>query len=266
LRWSEDAKNAFLHARVKQELYIQQPEGFEDPEHPDYVWRLIKSLYGLKQAPYEWNQLLDSHLRANGFKPLEINPCIYIKWQNHKPMIIAVYVDNTIFIADDSNIESFKKVLSKKFAMKDLGKAHYVLGIEIIQDPKTQKIFLHQRHKIEDILKRFKLEDIKPAKTPMEVKLELPVVKQTPSECSSLPYQALVGAFNYLAHATRPDIAYAVNYLSRFNNSYDKRHWNAAKHVLRYLQGTKDCQVPILGWASHPCPKLQALKQIICNN
>jgi len=124
--------------------------------------------------------------------------------------------------------------------MKDLGKAHYILGIEIIQDPKTQKMFLRQHHKIEDILKQFKLEDIKLAKTPMEAKLELPVVKQTPSECSSLPYQALVGALNYLAHATHPDIAYAVNYLSHFNNSYDKRHWKAAKLVLCYLGTTKD--------------------------
>jgi len=111
---------------------------------------------GLKQAPYEWNQLLNQHLHAYGFQSLKIDPCIY--GERQKPMIIAVYVDNTIYIDDGGNIESLKKVLSKKFATKDLGKAHYILVIDIMHDLRTQRLYLHQHHKINDILEGFKLE------------------------------------------------------------------------------------------------------------
>lgn len=252
-----DAKNAFLHATLKHDIYVKQPEGFVDPDHPEMVYKLVKSLYGLKQAPYEWNQLLDKHLRLNGFKALAADPCVYVKFENGKPMIIALYVDDTIFITEPSLMAKLKKVLSSKFKMKDLGEARYILGIEVQRDAKTGRMYLRQRHKIEEILKRFNLEDIKPTKTPMEAKFQLPVLEKTPSDCTRLPFRALVGSLSYLAHATRPDIVYAVNYLSRFNKSYGRPHWEAAKRVLRYLQGTKDyaiCYERSSGKGRHQIP------------
>jgi hypothetical protein len=63
-----DVRTAFLNADLKEDIYLKQPAGFEDPEHPDWVWKLEKAIYGLKQAGYKWNQTLDEHLRKEGFK------------------------------------------------------------------------------------------------------------------------------------------------------------------------------------------------------
>jgi len=65
-----DFDTAFLNAELEEEIYITQPEGFIDPEHPDHVCRLCKSLYGLKQAPREWYKLIDNHLNMCPLCPL----------------------------------------------------------------------------------------------------------------------------------------------------------------------------------------------------
>ncbi len=74
-----DVTTAFLHADIDDEIYIQQPEGFVNVEHPDFVCWLNKSLYGLKQAPLLWNCTIDCHLRLNGFIPTNGDLCIYVR-------------------------------------------------------------------------------------------------------------------------------------------------------------------------------------------
>ncbi|CAB0004503.1 unnamed protein product, partial [Nesidiocoris tenuis] len=98
------------------------------------------------------------------------------------------------------------------------------------------------------------MENCKPIGSPMD-----PKTKLTPSEEKSqenLPYQNLIGCLMYLSVATRPDISFAVSYLSQFNSCYNSQHWNAAKRVLRYLKGTMDFSLtyqkngqPIIGYA-----------------
>jgi hypothetical protein len=76
------------------------------------------------------------------------------------------------------------------------------------------------------------------ARTPLEVNLKLQ--KNYSKELPDVPYQRLIGSLMYVAVCTRPDVAYAVNYLSQFNTCYSIAHWNCAKRVLRYLKGTCD--------------------------
>lgn len=94
---------------------------------------------------------------------------------------------------------------------------------------------------IDDILKRFGINDCNPVSTPVDVSVKLTKEdKDSSEEESNFPCRELVGALTYLAVTTRPDISYAVSNLGQFNNCYGKEHWTAAKRVLRYLKGFRD--------------------------
>jgi hypothetical protein len=127
-----DVEAAFLHAPLTEEVYVAQPEGYIDKEHPNYICQLHKSLYSLKQAPYEWNQAIDKHLCASSFKPLDGDTCIYTCWTQGKIAIIGIYVDNCTIIAHHQLLAGTKAILTLKFKMKDLGEVHSILGMEII--------------------------------------------------------------------------------------------------------------------------------------
>jgi hypothetical protein len=63
-----DVKSAFLNGPIKEEVYVEQPPGFEDSEYPNHVYKLSKALYRLKQAPRAWYECLRDFLITNGFK------------------------------------------------------------------------------------------------------------------------------------------------------------------------------------------------------
>ncbi len=130
-----DVDTTFLNTELTEEVYIEQPEGFIDPDKPHHVCRLLKSLYGLKQALHKWNHTLDAHLCDNNFKPTVTNLCIYVhQWEDHQLVVIAIYINDCTIIAPKHLLDETKNVLRQHFKMKDLGEAESVLGIEIHQD------------------------------------------------------------------------------------------------------------------------------------
>lgn len=102
------------------------------------------------------------------------------------------------------------------------------------------EIKLDQEEYVDHLLKRFNMAHCKTAKTPMETNLKL---EKSQTVRSEYPFQQLIGGLMYLAILavlTRPDIAYSVNFLSQFNNSYNETHWKHAKRILKYLKCTKN--------------------------
>ncbi|KAK1612536.1 hypothetical protein QYE76_036209 [Lolium multiflorum] len=127
-----DVQNAFLHGLLEEEVYMRQPPGFIDPDHPTHIFRLTKALYGLKQAPRAWHARLGSALRAHGFVPSTADSSLFLLQTPKVTMYFLVYVDNIILIsssvlASDALIAS----LGKDFVVKDLGTLHYFLGLEV---------------------------------------------------------------------------------------------------------------------------------------
>ena len=113
-----DVVTAFLIPDLEEEIYMEQPEGFEMKE--GMVCKLQKRLYGLKQSARIWNTHLCRYLKSVNFQQSSCDPCIYIN--NSTGVIIAVWVDNLIILGKDLNsIDKVKEGLRAEFEMKDLG-------------------------------------------------------------------------------------------------------------------------------------------------
>eukprot|EP00253_Pinus_taeda_P004327 PITA_04327 len=128
-----DVKTAFLHGSLKEEVYVEQLEGFKVLDHQRHVCRLKKALYGLKQVPRAWYERIDSYLMKLGFTRSEVDPNLYFKVENDRPLILVLYVDDLFLTSADPLIHQYKRELAFEFEMKDLGLMHYFLGLEVWQ-------------------------------------------------------------------------------------------------------------------------------------
>ncbi|GJZ82206.1 retrotransposon protein, putative, ty1-copia subclass [Tanacetum coccineum] len=142
-------------------------------------------------------------------------------------------------------LQDVKSYLGRSFAMKDLGDAAYILGIKIYHDRSKRLIGLNQSAYIEKILKRFYMENSKRGTIPMQEKLKLSKSQgaSTPAEkqrMQNIPYASAIGSIMYDVRCTRPDVAFAQNMTSRFQQNPGEEHWTAVKNILKYLRNTKD--------------------------
>ena len=126
-----DVKTAFLHGTIKEEVYVEQPLVFEVRDRDTRVCRLKKALYGLKQAPRAWYDRINSYLMSLGFTRSDVDPNLYFKVDNDKPLILVLYVDDLFPTGADPLIHQCKRELAFEFEMKDLGLMHYFLGLEV---------------------------------------------------------------------------------------------------------------------------------------
>ena len=198
--------------------------------------RLLKALYGLKQAPRLWFQDIRQTLLSLDFHECNEDPNLYIK----DGVIILLYVDD-LLIAHSSpqahGAEGVKSALKARYKMTDLGRARRFLGMEINQT--NDGIFLSQESYIDGMVRRFRMENATPIHSPMDphVALDNEICEDNPVDKTF--YLSIVGSLMFAALGTRPDIAFSVMCLSRYNILPLKMHLTAAKRVLRYLGTTK---------------------------
>nr|GEW12118.1 retrovirus-related Pol polyprotein from transposon TNT 1-94 [Tanacetum cinerariifolium] len=148
-----DVKTVFLYGPLKEEVYINQPDGFVDPYHPDKVYRLKKALYGLKQAPRAWYDELSKFLLSKGFSKGSIDPALFITKHKGDIFLVQIYVDDIIFGSTNPNLSKrFEKLMHSKFEMSMMGEQKFFLGIQIHQSP--HGIFINQAKYAQEILKK----------------------------------------------------------------------------------------------------------------
>lgn len=153
-----------------------------------------------------------------------------------------VYVDDLLIVcADLRMIQIIKNLLHKEFEMTDIGKINTYLGVHIEQDEKKGTITLSQTRYLQNVLKKFEMNDCKSAATPMEKGLNL--AKGDPKNLPNVPYRELIGCLTYATITTRPDICAATNYFSRFQSCYTMEHFTHAKRILRYIKGTLEIKM-----------------------
>ena len=166
-----DVKNAFLHGELQEEVFIEQPPGFEDKSHPDYVCRLHKALYGLKQAPRAWFNKFTNFLLEFGFKCSPADPSLFTYHCKGQSMVLLLYVDDVLLTGTSSElITRLVDDLSNTFAMKDLGEIHYFLGIQAQYH--DQGLFLNQTTYAEEILFKAGMAAANPMPTPLPSRLD----------------------------------------------------------------------------------------------
>jgi hypothetical protein len=231
-----DVVTAFLYGKMEELVFIRIPEGMVLDGDFNCL-ELLKSIYGLKQASRVWNTTFDEFVRSIGFEVSKFDPCLYIKCAGDECILLLVYVDDVIVTGSSVEaITNVKTQLKDRFEMTDSGTCKFVLGIELI-DNADGSVTLCQRRYIDDILKRFGMEDCKPVATPVDISAKIDFDDESP--LADVPFREAVGALMHLMCATRPDISFAVGMVSRFMESPKDVHWTAVKRILRYLQGTK---------------------------
>lgn len=140
-----DVKTAFLNGPLKEEVYVEQLEGFEVQDQKTHVCRL-------KKAPMAWYEMIDNYLMKMEFTRSEADSNLYFKIEKDMPLILVFYVDDLFQIGADPLIYQCKRELASELEMKDLGLMHYFLGPEVWQKP--GEIFLSQGKYIVKLLKR----------------------------------------------------------------------------------------------------------------
>lgn len=245
-----DVATAYLQGELKEEVFVQQPVGFDDGSVR--VCLLQKYVYGLKPAVKAWNQKLRATLINAEFKCSKVDTCIYYKVDAENILIVALYVDDLIILSNNSHAKQhIKDTLKATFNMTDLGPAKFVLGIHIEQDREHGQISINQCRYISEILHKFNMEDCNPVSTPAESgnKLSKKMGPQSGAERANMkdiPYTKAVERLSLAAQISRPDIQFAVNLIGRFSNSPGRSHWNAVKRIFRYLNGTIDARITYL--------------------
>ncbi|GKB70328.1 retrotransposon protein, putative, ty1-copia subclass [Tanacetum coccineum] len=172
--WQMDVKTAFLNGFLEEEIYMEQPEGFIDPNHPSKVCKLQRSIYGLKQASRSWNKRFDEEIKKFGFHQNLDEPCVYQKASGSNVIFLILYVDDIILMGN--HIPSLQEV--------------------------------------KDYLEMKRMQNV--------------------------PYASTVGSIMYVVRCTRPDVAFAQNITSRFQQNSGEAHWTTIKNILKYLRNTKD--------------------------
>ncbi len=244
--WQMDVKTAFLNGSLDERIYMTQPEGFVDNGQEGKVCQLLRSIYGLKQASRSWNIRFDETVKNYGFTQFDDEPCVYKLIHEGSVVFLILYVDDILLIGNDvGKLSEIKIWLAKQFDMKDLGEAAYVLGIQIFRDRKNRQLSLSQASYIDKMMIRYSMQDSKKGQLPFRHGVHLskehsPKTPQEEENMRQIPYASAVGSLMYAMLCTRPDICYAVGVVSRFQSNPGPEHWNAVKHILKYLRRTRN--------------------------
>nr|GFB50796.1 uncharacterized mitochondrial protein AtMg00810-like [Tanacetum cinerariifolium] len=202
-----DIKTVFLNGKLKEEVYISQPEGFVNQDNPSHVCKLKKDLYGLKQAPRAWYNILSSFLISQHFSKGAVDPSLFTRKAGYDLLLVQIYVDDIIFASTNTAMcNEFANQMTTKFKMSMMGQMLFSLGLQISQNtPMLEKSKLD-----EDLLGK-----------PVDATL----------------YRGMIGSLMYLT-SSRPDLIYAVYLCAPYQAKPTEKHLNAVKNIFRYLKET----------------------------
>ena len=219
-------------------MYMRPPPGCDfGPQ--GYVCALSRAIYGLCQAGHHWHNAIRSKLVAAGFVPSDADPCLYVLvLAAGGRIMLLLYVDDAILSAPSATqLTHWRTRIMAMYKARDLGEPSDFLNICLERNHAAGTLRMHQRPYIERLALKY---------TPAPARLlsvPLPIGVQSAdgellTTTQLTEYSSLVGALNYLACCTRPDISQPVSVLSRFLKRPRLQHYRGALHVLHYVVGT----------------------------
>jgi hypothetical protein len=250
-----DFDTAFLNALLKEQIYVQIPEGYElgDYQKNENIkcLQLLKALYGLKQAPREWNKEIDTFLRSLGYEASVLDECLYQKIINGKRMYLTLFVDDTLAIYP-KELESVwledKAKIASKYKIKDIGDCEWIFNMKLERNREKRIITLSQESYISRVVEQYGYtNNVRSISTPFQYADISSFDVDTPeSELEILDpveqklYQSKVGEILYAANITRIDLQFIIGVLARYVSCPLRRHMQAIDRVIRYAACTRD--------------------------
>nr|GEW56838.1 retrovirus-related Pol polyprotein from transposon TNT 1-94 [Tanacetum cinerariifolium] len=230
-----DVKTTFLNGPLKEEVYVAQPDGFIDPDHPEKVYRLRKALYGLKQAPRAWYDKLSTFLTTKGFTKGTIDPTVFTIRYGVDIMLVQIYVDEIIFGSTNPKYSKrFEKLMHSRFEMSLIGEMKLFLRLQINQYPCG--ILINQAKYTLEILHKHGMDKGQSIGTPIAMKPKLNA-DLSGNPVDQTDYRSKSGSLMYLT-SSRPDIVQAVCFCARYQSRPTEKHLKEVKRIFRYLRGT----------------------------
>jgi hypothetical protein len=243
-----DIVAAFLNGDLEETIYMDPPQGSNLPSSK--VLRLRKSLYGLKQSPHCFNKAFDKWLKEQEFIVAKADPCLYTRLSaNGDFIMLSIHVDDQLIACNNrSALDKFKHLLNAQFECADSGPVGYFLGFNVHRNRAEQKLYISQEHYMESLLDRFDLSNCNPSKIPLPSGFRpIPATDSEFAEAKHRPYPQIVGSILYASTISRPDLSQPASVLSRFIGKWNETHYQAAKHLLRYVRGTTDLSLVFNG-------------------
>ncbi|GJW37023.1 retrovirus-related pol polyprotein from transposon TNT 1-94 [Tanacetum coccineum] len=235
LIYQMDVKMPFLNGPFKEEVYVAQPDGFVDPDHPEKFYHLRKTLYGLKQALRAWYDELSKFLISKGFTKGIIDPTLFMIKYGEDILLVQIYVDDITFGSTNPKFSKrFEKLMHDRFEMSLKGEMKFFLGLQIHQSPRG--ILINQAKYTLEILKKHGKKKGQSIGTPMATKPKLDV-DMSGEPIDQTDYHSKIGSLMYLT-SSRPDIVQAVCYCARYQARPTEKHLKEVKRIFRYLRGT----------------------------
>nr|GEU30780.1 putative ribonuclease H-like domain-containing protein [Tanacetum cinerariifolium] len=233
--WIEAMQEELLQFKMQKVwVLVDLPKGFEDPDYPDKVYKVVKALYGLHQAPRAWYETLANYLLENGFQKEKIDHTLFIKKQKGDILLVQVYVDDIIFRSTNKDLcKAFEKLMKDKFQMSSMKELTFFLGLQVKQ--KQDRIFISQDKYVAEIFRKFSLTDGKSTSTPIDT--EKPLLKDPDGEDVDVhTYRSIIISLMYLT-SSRPDIMFVVYACACFQVTPKVSHLYVVKRSFRYLKG-----------------------------
>ncbi|KAK6145186.1 hypothetical protein DH2020_022006 [Rehmannia glutinosa] len=200
-----DVKSAFLNGLLEEEVYVEQPPGFEQKTLGDKVYKLKKALYGLKQAPRAWYDTLSQFLTKNGFTKGKVNRTLFrIQDRKSISLLVQIYVDDIIFGSTNKELcDKFSNLMQSKFEMSMMGELTFFLGLQVKQ--LKDGTFISRTKYTRDLMKKFGMEEKSYVKIPMNTSIKMD-----------------------------------MGVCARFQSAPKESHMTLTKRILRYLKGSQE--------------------------
>ncbi len=253
-------KTAFLHSPINRDKYTFIPKGLQVCENSNLL-RLKKAAYGLAISPLLWFKTFTDELVKLCFTRSLREPSLLYKKSAELTTLVLVYVDDVLLAGNDlSQINATIDSLKLKFLVKELGFPETYVGFEVERSEQNHTLTLHQRTYARTFLKMFLPENQRGQRsTPINTFGNFPRNENSEDPLPvSIPYRSIIGTLYYYANGTRPDILFAVNYLSRVQSKPKNIHWTLLQQVLRYIDSTQEMGLTFTSSESEICAYVDA--------
>ncbi len=235
-----DIKTTFLHSRLPYKKYALIPDGLY-LDRTTYVLQILKAAYGLAISPLLWYKTLPEAILQFGCSRSFREPCIFYRKDSEKLFIVMIYVDDVLLVSTLLELtEQCMEFLEKQLTVKHMGTPKTYVGFQLDYNPELGKLCLRQTVYAQEVIAAFLPQS---EQYPRRIPLNpfgnfLQVHDGTTPLQPNVPYRSIVGSLYYLANISRPDLLFAVNYLSQSQVSPTRLHWKLLTLLLWYLYAT----------------------------